>query len=307
MTTIRADMPTVAATEDVRSVRKRPLSISRIVLHVFLIVTALIWLAPVAWAVFTSFRPYADTAAHGYVSFPHSISLANYRNAWTQGDIPLHFWNSMIITLPAIVLILLFASSVAYVVSRFSFWFNVPLLIFFMAANLLPQQVIITPVYEMYLRIHLPTWLSSSGLAYDSFVGLIAINVAFQTGFCTFVLSNYMKTLPKSLTEAARVDGASVTRQFFGIIMPLCKPAFAALAVLEFTWIYNDFFWAVVLMSSGDKRPITSSLTNLSGQYFTDNNLIAAASVLVALPTILVFALLQRQFISGLTLGSTKE
>ena len=298
---------TSVTVEDTRPIRKRPLSISRVVLHAFLIVTALLWLAPVAWAVFTSFRPYADTAKHGYVSIPRTLSISNYRNAWNQGDIPLHFWNSMIITIPAIVLILLFAASVAYVVSRFSFWFNVPLLIFFMAANLLPQQVIITPVYQMYLRIHLPTWLSSNGLMYDSFVGLIAINVAFQTGFCTFVLSNYMKTLPKSLTEAARVDGASVTRQFFGIILPLCKPAFAALAVLEFTWIYNDFFWAVVLMSSGDKRPITTSLANLSGQYFTDNNLIAAASVLVALPTIMVFALLQRQFISGLTLGSTKE
>ena len=300
-------MTTVATTEDTRPVRKRPLSISRIILHAFLIITALVWLAPVAWAVFTSLRPYADTAKNGYVSFPNSLSLANYRHAWSQADIPLHFWNSMLITIPAIVLILFFASMVAYVVSRFSFWFNVPLLIFFMAANLLPPQVIITPVYQMYLRIPLPTWISESGLAYDSFVGLIMINVAFQTGFCTFVLSNYMKTLPKSLTEAARVDGASVTRQFFGIIMPLCRPAFAALAVLEFTWIYNDFFWAVVLMSSGDKRPITSSLTSLSGQYFTDNNLIAAASVLVALPTILVFALLQKQFIGGLTLGSTKE
>ena len=300
-------MTTVAVTEDTRPVRKRPLTLSRVVLHAFLIVTALVWLAPVAWAVFTSFRPYSDTAAHGYVSWPTTLSLTNYRNAWDQGDIPLHFWNSMIITIPAILLILLFSSAVAFVVSRFSFWFNVPLLIFFMAANLLPQQVIITPVYEMYLRIHLPTWLSGSGLAYDSFIGLIAINVAFQTGFCTFVLSNYMKTLPKSLSEAARVDGAGVTRQYFGIILPLCKPAFAALAVLEFTWIYNDFFWAIVLMSSGDKRPITTSLANLSGQYFTDNNLIAAASVLVALPTIMVFALLQRQFISGLTLGSTKE
>jgi multiple sugar transport system permease protein len=297
----------VTATEDTRPVRKRPLTVSRAVLHAFLIVTALVWLAPVAWAVFTSLRPYADTATNGYVSWPSTLSLDNYRNAWDQGDIPLHFWNSMIITIPAIVVILLFSSAVAFVVSRFSFWFNVPLLIFFMAANLLPPQVIITPVYEMYLRIHLPTWLSESGLAYDSFIGLIAINVAFQIGFCTFVLSNYMKTLPKSLSEAARVDGAGVTRQYLGIVLPLCKPAFAALAVLEFTWIYNDFFWAIVLMSSGDKRPITTSLANLSGQYFTDNNLIAAASVLVALPTIMVFALLQRQFISGLTLGSTKE
>ena len=286
--------------------RRKALALPRVGLHVFLVVCAILWLAPVGWAVFTSFRPYSDTAAHGYVSFPHKLSLANYRDAWSQGQIPLHFWNSLIITIPAIAIILLFASAVAFVVSRFSFWFNVPLLIFFMAANLLPQQVIITPLYELYLRIHLPGWVSGSGLMYDSFLGLIVVNVAFQTGFCTFVLSNYMKTIPSSLGEAARVDGAGVVRQYFGIILPLCKPALAALATLEFTWIYNDFLWAVVLMSSGDKRPITSSLTNLQGTFFTDNNLISAAAVLVALPTIIVYAALQRYFISGLTLGASK-
>lgn len=298
---------TVTTARASTAARRRPLRLPRVGLHVFLVLAACLWLAPVAWAVFTSFRPYSDTAEHGYVSIPHTLSLANYRNAWAQGQIPLHFWNSMIVTLPAIALILLFAASVAFVVSRFSFWFNVPLLIFFMAANLLPQQVIITPLYELYLRVALPGWLTNgSGLMYDSFFGLIAINVAFQTGFCTFVLSNYMKTIPASLGEAARVDGAGVARQFFGIILPLCKPALAALATLEFTWIYNDFLWAVVLMSSGDKRPITSSLTDLQGTYFTDNNLISAASVLVALPTIALFLALQRQFISGLTLGANK-
>jgi len=297
---------TAAATRSRAVARRHAVRLPRVGLHAFLIATAIVWLAPVAWAVFTSFRPYADTAEHGYVSIPHTVSLSNYRNAWTQGQIPLHFWDSMIVTLPAIVLILLLASSVAFVVSRFSFWFNVPLLIFFMAANLLPQQVIITPLYEMYLRIPLPHWLSDTGLAYDSFIGLIAVNVAFQTGFCTFVLANYMKTLPGSLGEAARVDGAGVFRQYWGIILPLCRPALAALATLEFTWIYNDFLWAIVLMSSGDKRPITSSLQNLVGTYFTDNNLISAAAVLVALPTLLVYALLQRQFISGLALGAKK-
>ena len=286
--------------------RSRRLRLPRVGLHAFLVATAIVWLAPVGWAVFTSFRPYADTAKNGYVSIPHTLSLVNYRNAWSQGQIPLHFWDSMIVTIPAIALILLLASMVAFVVARFSFWFNVPLLIFFMAANLLPQQVIITPLYELYLRIPLPTWLSSSGLVYDSFIGLIAVNVAFQTGFCAFVLSNYMKTIPGSLGEAARVDGASVFRQYWGIILPLCRPALAALATLEFTWIYNDFLWAIVLMSSGDKRPITSSLQNLVGTYFTDNNLISAAAVLVALPTLFVYAALQRQFISGLTLGAQK-
>jgi multiple sugar transport system permease protein len=297
---------TVAAGTRARA-RTRRIPVQRLALHGFLVVCALLWLAPVAWALFTSFRPYSDTQQHGYVSMPHTLSLSNYRHAWSQGGIPQHFWNSMIIAIPAIAVILLFSASIAFVVSRYSFWFNVPLLIFFMAANLLPQQVIITPLYELYLRIHLPGWLSNgSGLMYDSFFGLIVVNVAFQTGFCTFVLSNYMKTIPSSLGEAARVDGAGVVRQFVGIVLPLCKPALAALATLEFTWIYNDFLWAVVLMSSGDKRPITSSLLNLQGQYFTDNNLISAASILVALPTILVYALLQRQFISGLTLGANK-
>ena len=212
----------------------------------------------------------------------------------------------MIVAVPAIFLILLLASSVAFVLSRFSYWFNVPLLIFFMAANLLPQQIILTPLYNLYLRMPLPTWLSDSGLFYDSYIGLIAINVAFQTGFCTFVLANYMKTIPQTLNEAARVDGAGVVRQFFGIILPLTKPALAALAVLEFTFIYNDFLWPIVLMKSGNKQPITAALNSLQGIFFSNNNLIAAASMLVVIPTLIVFALLQRQFISGLTLGSTK-
>src|SRR4029450_8675200 len=182
----------------------------------------------------------------------------------------------------------------------------VPLWIFFMAANLLPQQVILTPLYRMYLRIGLPTWLSGSGLFYDSFIGLIAINVAFQTGFCTFVLSNYMKTIPDSLNEAARVDGAGVLRQFFGIVMPLCRPALAALATLEFTFIYNDFFWGLMLLKDGDRRPITAALNTLQGQFFTNTNLLAAGALLAVIPTILVFLALQRHFISGLSLGATK-
>ena len=296
-------VPAARARAATRRKTRRP---SRILLHLFLGFAALIWIAPVAWAVFTAFRPYEDTFSRGYVSWPHSLSVTNYKTAWTQADLPHYFFNSLIITLPAIAIILLFASSVAFVVSRLSYWWNVPLLIFFTAANLLPQQVILTPLYRMYLRMPLPTWLSDSGLFYDSYIGLIAINVAFQTGFCTFVLSNYMKTIPKSLSEAARVDGAGVVRQYVGVVLPLCKPAFAALATLEFTWIYNDFLWAIVLMQSGSKRPITSALNSLQGIYFTNTNLIAAAALLVAVPTLLVFALLQRQFISGLTLGANK-
>jgi multiple sugar transport system permease protein len=278
----------------------------RIGMHVFLIVAALLWLAPVLWTFYTSLRPYSETAERGYVSLPKHITFDNYSNAWTQGDIPHYFLNSLYITVPAVVLTLFFASCVAFVVARMSFRFNVAMLIIFMAANLLPQQIILTPLYRLYLEVPLPTFLSENGKLYDSLIGLIAVNVAFQTGFCAFVLSNYMKTIPSSLGDAARVDGAGVARQFFGIILPLCRPALAALATLEFTWIYNDFLWAIVFIQSGDKRPITSALANLEGVFFVDNNLIAAGAMLAALPTLLVFALLQRHFIGGLTLGASK-
>jgi multiple sugar transport system permease protein len=210
------------------------------------------------------------------------------------------------VTVPALVITLFFAACVGFVVSRLSFRFNAILLIVFLAANLLPPQVVIPPLYRMYLEIPLPEFMSETGKMYDSLWGLIAINVAFQTGFCAFVLSNYMKTIPQSLGDAARVDGAGVVRQFFGIIMPLCRPALAALATLQFTWVYNDFLWAVALIQSGEKRPITSALNNLQGVFFTDNNLIAAGAMLAALPTLIVFAVLQRHFISGLTLGASK-
>jgi len=135
---------------------------------------------------------------------------------------------------------------------------------------------------------------------------VILIHVVFQTGFCVFVLSNYMRTISNELTEAALVDGAGVWTIYRRIILPLCRPALAALATLQFTFIYNDFFWALMLMKSGDRRPITSALNNLQGLFFSNNNLLAAGSLLVAIPTIIVFIALQKQFVRGLSLGSTK-
>ncbi len=285
---------------------RRRIRPARVLLHIFLAVISLVWLVPVLWAVYTSFRPYGETARLGYVSIGGTYGLQNYIDAWAKADLPKYFANTIIIVLPAIVLVLLLSSMLAFAVSRFSWRFNLGLLMLFTAGNLLPQQVIITPLYRMYLALPLPSFLSDNGLWYDQYFGIMVINVAFQLGFCTFVLSNFMKTLPFELNEAALVDGASVFRIWWNVIMPLCRPALAALATLQFTWIYNDFFWAIVLMKTGDKLPITSALNNLKGQFFVDNNLVAAGAILVALPTLIVFFVLQQQFIRGLTLGSTK-
>jgi multiple sugar transport system permease protein len=102
------------------------------------------------------------------------------------------------------------------------------------------------------------------------------------------------------------IDGASVFRHYFNIILPLLRPALASLTVLMTTWIYNDFFWALVLTASDSKRPITSALGRLTGEFVTDYNLLASGAMIAALPTLIVFFVLRKQFVSGLTLGSTK-
>jgi multiple sugar transport system permease protein len=288
------------------AVARRPIRWPRIALYAFLTFMAVTWLFPLVWAAYTSLRPYGETLRMGFISLPSVLNFDNYASAWTRGQLPQFYFNSIIVTVPAVLLTLFVASMVAFAVSRFSWRFNLVCLMLFTAGNLLPPQVIIVPLYRLYLFLPIPPPLSDNGLLYDQYVGIILIHVAFQVGFCVFVLSNYMKTISRELTEAALADGASVWRIYWHVILPLCRPALAALATLEFTFIYNDFFWALLLMVSGDRRPITSALNNLQGQYVTDTNVLAAGALLAAIPTILVYVALQRHFISGLTLGSTK-
>jgi multiple sugar transport system permease protein len=302
MTAATAEAMGAEATAPAPSRRKRPGAAASI----FVFVLAVLWLIPLLWTVYVSLRPESDTSKYGYFSLAHSLTFSNYTDAWTQGQLWHFFLNSVKITVPAVLITLFLASCVAFVVARFSFRFNIVLLLLFTAGNLLPQQIFLAPLFKIYTSVHVAGWVSDSGELFDSTLGVIAINIAFQTGFCVFVLSNFMRTLPEEITEAAMVDGASVWTQYWRITMPLCRPALAALATLLTTWIYNDFFWGLSLMSTGRKRPVTSAIANLAGQFAQNDNLLSAAALIIAVPTLAVYVALQKQFIAGLTLGSTK-
>ncbi|MET7763909.1 carbohydrate ABC transporter permease [Streptomyces sp. NPDC005336] len=303
---------TVTQTAPVRAVApaaapgRRRVRPGRLGLHAFLMTVSLAFLAPLLLAVYASLRPYQETARYGYFSLPRHLSFDYYKQAFSDSGMSKYFVNSLIIAVPGVLLTLFLASFVAFAVTRLNMRGGLVLLMVFTAGNLLPQQVIVTPLYVLFTKINLPYWMSDSMTMYDSYWAVIAVQVAFQIGFCVFVLANFMRTLPGDIIEAARVDGAGVWTQYWRITLPLCRPALAALATLQFTWMYNDFLWALVFISDGDKLPVTSALNNLRGQFFTDYNLLAAGSVLVALPTVLVFLLLQRHFIAGLTLGASK-
>ncbi|WP_406002263.1 carbohydrate ABC transporter permease [Streptomyces sp. NBC_00829] len=297
---------TAPAPAAARPPAKRLLRPGRLGLHAFLMTVSLAFLAPLLLAVYASLRPYDETSEHGYFSLPKKLSLDYYQQAFSDSEMTKYFVNTLIIAVPGVLITLFLASFVAFAVARLNMRGSIVLLMLFTAGNLLPQQVIVTPLYVLFNRIPLPYWMSDSMTMFDSYWAVISVQVGFQIGFCVFVLANFMRALPQEILEAAIVDGASVWTQYWRITLPLCRPALAALGTLQFTWMYNDFLWALVFISDGDKLPVTSALNNLRGQFFTDYNLLAAGSVIVALPTLLVFLLLQRHFIAGLTLGSTK-
>lgn len=273
-------------------------------ISIFIGIFAILWIFPILWTLWSSFRPYTEIMKNGVLSVPQELGLFNYEEAISRMELPTYFLNSALITIPAVFLTLLFGSLIAFVVTRYSFKFNVAMLLLFTAGNLLPAQLVFIPVFKMYLA--LGDLVGDRRFLYDNHWGVVLIHVAFQMGFATFVLSSYMKTIPKEISESAMVDGANVFTHYFRVMLPLLRPPLASLAVLMTTWIYNDFFWALVLMSTDKKRPITSALGRLQGEFTTDYNLLAAGAMIAVIPTLVVFFVMRKQFVSGLTLGATK-
>jgi multiple sugar transport system permease protein len=255
-----------------------------------------LWLVPVISALVTAFRTNDDILLHGFWSLPRQIGLSSFKDAWERGGLSRYLPNSFIITIPSLILTLFLSSLSAYALARFRFRGNRLIFFLYVGGMMLPFQVLMLPVFRL---------TDALGL-YDTYWGLIAFHTAFQLGFCTFLLRNYMRTVPGEILEAARIDGCREFRIWWQIIMPLTLPAIAALATLEFTWIFNDYLWAIVLLRSDNLKPVTAGLAALQGQYVMDWTVITAGALLATVPTVLVFIFLQRYFIEGLTLGATK-
>ena len=269
-------------------------------------VFSVLWVMPILFTILQSFRPYADVLKYGPVSWPSHLTFSNYYNALVESKMWRFFFNSVEVAVPAVVITLFLASMIAFVLSRYESKFSVPLLMLFTAGNLLPPQLLFIPLFRLYLKIPVPSFINNNHVLYDTQIGLILVHIAIQVGFATFVLTNFLRTIPKEISESALVDGANVWNHFFRIILPLLRPALASLGVLMTTWIYNDFFWSIVLLKSGNKRPITAALSNLQGEFNTDYDLLAAGAVLAFIPTLIVFFSLRKHFVGGLTLGATK-
>ncbi|MEM9429577.1 MAG: carbohydrate ABC transporter permease [Pseudomonadota bacterium] len=256
-----------------------------------------LWLLPLIAVALFSVRPEADFARGDYWSWPSSFDfVANYGLVFTGSDMPRYLLNSVLITVPTVLGCVALSCMTGFALGVYRFRGNLWIFFMFVAGNFVPFQILMVPVRDLTLSLGL----------YDTKMGLVLFHIAFQTGFCTLFMRNFIRALPLELIEAARVEGVSEIRIFWYVVMPLMKPAIAALSVLIFTFIWNDYFWAIVLTQGPESQPVTAGITSFNAQYRAAYHLMSAGSIVAALPPVVMFFLMQRHFIAGLTLGAVK-
>lgn len=279
--------------------RRRPLRkvLRTIAFHASGTTLSVLWLAPVVLIVITAFRTFDDVAANGIASLPSGgFSIDGFGEAWGRGNLLRAMRNSMIIVVPTVLLSMLLSAAAAYGLSRYRIPFRRTILLIMLAGNLLPPQMIIIPLQKIAEQIGL----------YDTLTAVIVIQTAFGLGFYTFVLYGFMRSIPFELQDAASIDGAGVMRIFWQIILPLTRPALAALSALCFTWVFNDLLFTITLVISEENLPVTPAVLSLMGMYVSEWNVVAAGTVIAAIPCAIVFFIAQRSFLGGLALGSVK-
>lgn len=273
----------------------------------FLIIFAILWLFPIIWTLWSSLRPYSDVLSNGLLSMPSKLSFENYTEALRKMAVVKYFINTLIILIPSVFFILFFGSLVAFVISKYRIKFKKSLLLAFTAGSMLPAQFIYYPIFKMY--IFFGGSLGDKTLLYDSYIGVILVHIALQSGFATFVLHSHLQSIPKEMSEAAEIDGASIFRHYYSVILPNLKAPLAALGIMMSVWIYNDFFWAWSLLKRDQFFPITTSLTRVGAfnRVIPDQGVLAAGAILVALPLLVLYIALRRHFIFNPMLTGVKK
>lgn len=264
---------------------------------IMLPISLFIWLLPLLAIVMTSIRPGSDINQGNVFGWPSDFQLIqNYTAVFTQSAAGQYLLNSFWITVPTMILSVSLACLAGYALAIYKFKAALPLFFIFVAGNFVPYQILMVPVRNLSV---------ATGL-YDTVTGLVLFHAAFQTGFCTLFMRNFIKALPFDLIESARIEGVGEFKIFWYLVLPLVRPAIAALAVLIFTFVWNDFFWATVLTQGEASKPITAGIRALNGQFVNNWHLVSAASLLAAVPPVAMFFLMQKHFIAGLTLGAVK-
>lgn len=266
-----------------------------VLFHLVIYAVALATVAPFIWMLLTSVKDLSDIFVYPPKWLPTKVHFENFVRAFEAAPFSRYYLNSIVVAVTVTIGQLITCSMAAFAFARLKFWGRDVLFIIFLGTMMIPYQVTMIP---SFMVLHWLGWI-------DSYNALIIPGLA--SAFGTFLLRQFFLTIPKELEEAAYIDGCSRLKVLWRIIVPLSKPALATLAIFTFMGVFNDFIWALIVISSEEMRTVQLGLAIFRDRYLTEWDLMMAGSVTATLPILVVFFFAQKYFIKGITLSGMKE
>jgi len=282
--------------------KSRPIRLSRVLIYAVLIAFAAFYLMPIYVLLVTGLKSFTEISLDRMWTLPQSFSLESFRDAWFGNEstaipgLSNNFFNSVQLTVPATLISAMLGSMNGYVLAKWKFRGSEVLFPAILFGMFIPYQAILIPLVQTLQTLHL----------YGSIPGLILVHVIYGLPITTLIFRNYYAGVPTELVEAARIDGANILGIYRYILFPISLPGFIVVMIWQFTSIWNEFLFAIVLTSNPKVQPITVALNNLAGSYSVQWNIQMAGALLAAIPTLLVYIFLGRYFLRGLLAGSLK-
>jgi len=267
----------------------------KIVVYILLAVYCLIILVPFFIMIMNSLKSMREIYLQPF-SFPSKVLFENYSKAWQQAGIGTGYKNSLIVAGTSVIGIVIVSSMFAYAISKYTFKGRRFLFIYSMLGLAFPARLAIIPIFILMRNFDLT----------NSLLGLIIIYTSINIQFSVFLLKNFIDGVPNELSEAARIDGASPMQIYWRVVLPLIKPALSIVSIVSFVNVWNDFFFPLIFITDRSKATITLAVSIFFGEYVNQWHLLFSGLTLAVAPTIILFLLFSRQFITGMTQGAIK-
>ncbi|WP_030435930.1 carbohydrate ABC transporter permease [Actinoplanes subtropicus] len=292
--TIAPAAPATTVPETAVEVNRRPRG--GIGATVLMTLAALVWISPLMLLVITALRPLADFVSHGPLSWPHSLTMHNFTQAWDIGNFATTYRNSTIVLVLKVPLGVFLSAMLAYALAKLRIRCGAAIMYTVFLGLTIPIYITIVPVFVM---------ARSAGIT-DSLIGLIGPYLAFGIPFEVLVLQSFIRQIPDEIVEAARIDGAGAWRIFLTIILPLAAPALVTVLILDAVATWNEFLFALILLNSDAHKTIPVGLLNFQGQFSNNSTGLAAGILIAVVPILIAYTFLQRWIVGGLTAGAAK-
>lgn len=265
--------------------------------YIYLILSCMLTLIPMIFMITLSLTTKENIIRNGVLSIPEKLQFSNYLQAWQDGHFSTYFMNSVIISGLAVIGVVVLATSISYATTFFEFKGKKIVSTLLLMGLIIPIEIVVIPLfYDM-------KWVDLLGTRAPVYLTHIALNIPF----CVFILQGFMKDIPKSIIESARIDGANEIIVLRHIVLPLVVPALVSIVILIFMWTWNDFMLSNIMLTDEKIKTLPLGLAYFQGKFSRDIPLTSAASVIIMTPVLITYIIFQKYMIKGLTLGAVKE